>query len=129
MYEFKDVSFTSVENRLVDTAGEGDGAAIVREAFKYIHYHIDVYICIYVYTYIWRRKWQPTPVFLPGKSHGQRGQVGYSRWDLKESDMTEQLNTHAHTHMCVCVYHICVHIFVYTIYVYMYTHIYHVYDS
>ena len=26
----------------------------------------------------WRRKWQPTPVFLPGKSHGQRNQVGYS---------------------------------------------------
>ena len=89
MYEFKDVSFTFVEKRFVDTAGEGDGAAIVREALKYIHYHIDVYICIYVYTYIWRRKWQPTPVFLPGKSHGQRSQVGYSRWDLKESDMTE----------------------------------------
>ena len=28
----------------------------------------------------WRRKWQPTPVFLPGKSHGQRGLVGYSPW-------------------------------------------------
>jgi len=26
----------------------------------------------------WRRKWQPTPVFLPGKSHGQRSLVGYS---------------------------------------------------
>ena len=40
----------------------------------------------------WRRKWQPTPVFLPGKIHGQRSQVGYSPWGLKESDMTEQLN-------------------------------------
>ena len=28
----------------------------------------------------WRRKWQPTPVFLPGKSHGQRRLVGYSPW-------------------------------------------------
>ena len=28
----------------------------------------------------WRRKWQPTPVFLPGKSHGQRSLVGYSPW-------------------------------------------------
>ena len=28
----------------------------------------------------WKRKWQPTPVFLPGKSHGQRGLVGYSLW-------------------------------------------------
>ena len=38
----------------------------------------------------WRRKWQPTPVFLPGKSHGQRSLVGYSPWGHKESDMTEQ---------------------------------------
>ena len=28
----------------------------------------------------WRRKWQPTPVFLPGKSHGQRSLAGYSPW-------------------------------------------------
>ena len=31
----------------------------------------------------WRRKWQPTPVFLPGKSHGQRSLVGYSLWSCK----------------------------------------------
>ena len=31
----------------------------------------------------WRSKWQPTPVFLPGKSHGQRNQVGYSPWSHK----------------------------------------------
>ena len=37
----------------------------------------------------WRREWQPTPVFLPGKSHGQRGLAGYSPWCCKESDMTE----------------------------------------
>ena len=37
----------------------------------------------------WRRKWQPTPVFLPGEFHGQRGLVGYSPWGHKESDMTE----------------------------------------
>ena len=35
-----------------------------------------------------RRKWQPTPVFLPGKSHGQRSLIGYSPWGRKESDMT-----------------------------------------
>ena len=40
----------------------------------------------------WRRKWQPTPVFLPGKSHGCRNLVGYSPWGRKESDMTEQLH-------------------------------------
>ena len=39
----------------------------------------------------WRRKWQPTPVLLPGKSHGQRSLVGYSPWGRKESDTTEQL--------------------------------------
>ena len=32
----------------------------------------------------WRRKWQPTPVFLPGKSHGQRILVSYSSWGQKE---------------------------------------------
>ena len=37
----------------------------------------------------WRRKWQPTPVFLPGESHGQRSLVGYSSRGLKESDSTE----------------------------------------
>ena len=41
----------------------------------------------------WRRKWQPTPVFLPAESHGQRSQAGYSPWGHKELDMTE------HTHM------------------------------
>ena len=42
----------------------------------------------------WRRKWQPTPLFLPGKSHGQRSLAGYSLWGRKESDLTERLNTH-----------------------------------
>ena len=37
----------------------------------------------------WRRKWHPTPVFLPGKPHGQRSLVGYSPWGHKESDTTE----------------------------------------
>ena len=49
----------------------------------------------------WRWKWQPTPVFLPGESHGQRSLEGYSPWDCKESDMTEWLNTHTHrTKLC-----------------------------
>ena len=34
----------------------------------------------------WSRKWQPTPVFLPRKSNGQRSLAGYSPWDYKESD-------------------------------------------
>ena len=36
-----------------------------------------------------RRAWQPTPVFLPGESHGQRNLAGYSSWGPKESDTTE----------------------------------------
>ena len=40
----------------------------------------------------WRRKWQPTPVFLPGKSNGQKRLVGYSLQGRKESDTTEQLH-------------------------------------
>ena len=42
----------------------------------------------------WRRKWQPIPVFLPEKSHGQRSLVGYSPKGRKESDMTKWLCTH-----------------------------------
>ena len=42
----------------------------------------------------WRRKWQPTPEFLPGEFHEQRRLVGYSSWSRKELDMTEQLGTH-----------------------------------
>ena len=42
----------------------------------------------------WRREWQPTPVLLPGESHGQRSLVGYSPWGGKESDTTERLHFH-----------------------------------
>ena len=40
----------------------------------------------------WRRKWQPTPGFVPGKPHGRRRLVGYSPWGCKESDTTERLH-------------------------------------
>ena len=42
----------------------------------------------------WRRKWQPTPVLLPGKPHGRKSLVGYNPWGHKESDTTEQLHFH-----------------------------------
>ena len=42
----------------------------------------------------WKRKWQPTPVLLPGNSHGWRTLVGCSPWGHKESDMTERLHFH-----------------------------------
>ena len=41
-----------------------------------------------------RKKWQPTPVFLPRESYGQRSLVGCSLWGHKELDTTEQLSTH-----------------------------------
>ena len=50
------------------------------------------------------RKWQPAPVFLPGKSHGQRSLAGYSPWGRKELDRTQRMHahmrmrTHTHTH-------------------------------
>ena len=57
------------------------------------------YICYHVHsvtlkttlfsTVNWRRQWQPTPVFLPGKSHGWRSLVGCSPWGREESDATE----------------------------------------
>ena len=40
-----------------------------------------------------RREWQPTPVFWPGESHGQRSLAGYSPWGRRESDTTEGLST------------------------------------
>ena len=45
----------------------------------------------------WRRAWQPSPIFLPGESHGQRSLGGYSPQSHKESDMTEAAS-HTHTH-------------------------------
>ena len=68
------------------------------------------YICHMIYSWHWscvcplcfriasmflqRRQWQPTPVLLPGKSHGQRSLVGGSPWGHTESDTTEKLHFH-----------------------------------
>ena len=48
-----------------------------------------------------QRKWLPTPIFLPGKSHVQRSLVGYSPWGLQELDKTEQLSTKLQHHQGV----------------------------
>ena len=50
------------------------------------------YICMYGVGR--RRQWHPTPVLLPGKSHGRRSLVGCSPWCRKESDTTERLHFH-----------------------------------
>ena len=46
------------------------------------------------YNIVQRRQWHPTPVLLPGKSHGQRSLVGWGPWGREESDMNEQLHFH-----------------------------------
>ena len=48
--------------------------------------------------YSWRRKWQPTPVFLPGKSHGQRSLMGYSPWG--QETVGRDLATKQHGDYC-----------------------------
>ena len=49
---------------------------------------------IYCSVYVRRRQWQPTPVLLPGKSHGWSSLVGCSPWGREESDTTDQLHFH-----------------------------------
>ena len=57
---------------------------------------LSIFSCVFghLYVFFWRRQWHPTPVLLPGKSHGWRSLVGYSPWGREESDMTEQLHFH-----------------------------------
>ena len=54
----------------------------------------------------WRRKWQPTPIFLPGEFRGQRSLVGYSPRGLRDSDTTDQLSAHMVDEQC-CFIHRC----------------------
>ena len=63
-------------------------------------------IIIWPSVYPWRRKRQPTLVFVPGKSHGPRSLGGYSPWGRKESDTTEWLQLQLHLHessLSLCV--------------------------
>ena len=48
---------------------------------------------LYAIAFSWRRKWQPTPMSLLGKSHGQRRLEGYSPWGCKESNTTKHART------------------------------------
>ena len=54
----------------------------------------------------WSRKWQPTLVFLPGESHGQRSLVGYSPWSHKDLRVTEWAHTYAHGKSCLDTNHL-----------------------
>ena len=71
----------------------------------------------------WRRKWQPTLVFSPEKSHGWRSLVGYSPWDCKESDMTDQFERALRKHFLHTVLYTYIHIYMHTNITYIYTYI------
>ena len=58
-----------------------------------MHEMQETQVRLWVGKIFWRRKWQPTPVFLPEKSQEQRSLVAKSS---KESDMSERLSTHIH---------------------------------
>ena len=66
------------------------------ECFKNEEHLLKVTFCTNLEFATGRRKRQPTPVFMPGKSHGPRSLVGYNPWGRKELDTTERL-------LCVCV--------------------------
>ena len=76
--------FVSLEKTLM-LGGIGGKKRSERQRKKGNIYHLN-----------WRRQWHPTPVLLPGKSHGRRSLVGCSPWGHEESDTTEQLQFHFH---------------------------------
>ena len=90
--------------RLSDSAGEGNGTPLQYSCLENpwmeepgrlqsmgsLRVGHDGATSLSLFTLIhWRRKWQPTPVFLPGESQGQRSLMGCRLWGRTESDMTE----------------------------------------
>ena len=72
------------------------GTKLGKEYVKAVYCH-PAYL-IYMQSTLQRRQWHPTPVLLPGKSHGWRSLVGCSPWGRWGSDMTELLHFHFHLH-------------------------------
>ena len=65
----------------------------LRGVGRYLKKKLKWYILVLLMKFR-KRRWHPTPVLLPGKSHGRRGLVGCSPWGREESDTTEQLHFH-----------------------------------
>ena len=72
-----------------DSFVDPDGYSISSEGFL-----LSLVDIIVIRVKFWRRQWHPSPVLLPGKSHGRRSLVGCSPWGRSVSDMTEQLHFH-----------------------------------
>ena len=76
------LSFYQIVQQQHGTSGKESSCLIQETQERWVH--------PWVRKISFSRKWHPTPVFLPGKSHRQRSLVGYSPWGCKEWDMTEQ---------------------------------------
>ena len=70
-------------------------ASLVAQRLKHLPAMWETWVRSRVGKIPWRGKWQPTPVFLPGESHGRKSLEGYSAWGHTELDMTERLNSTA----------------------------------
>ena len=117
VFHIKGITFTKVENQKrkhhipetdswcnwileygLERRGEihsGLGWVVVRgETVKKWPGHKRLVNFVEEFVYLRRRQWYPTPVLLPGKSHGRRSLVGCSPWVVKSRDMTEWLHFH-----------------------------------
>ena len=63
---------------------------VIKKSMNLETLNVDNNIYFTMRVFCWRRKWQPTPVFLPGEFHGQRNLAGYSPQGHKEADTTER---------------------------------------
>ena len=97
IYQFHDLLYTMIKtmwyahNNMYEYTYESTGASLAAQSVKNACSEADGFNpCVSKSP--WRRKWQPNPVSLSGKSHRQRSLMGYSPWDCEEFDTTEQLN-------------------------------------
>ena len=84
------LQFSLVIEDLISHTGDANGKESICQCRRHKRHRFDPWVG----KIPWRRAWQPTTVFLPGESHGQRILEGYSPWGHKESDMTERLTLH-----------------------------------
>ena len=78
-------------NKFRPTKGKVEAGGNINVQVEIKTYTVTYRVSVYIY---WRRQWHPTPVLLPGKSHGRRRLVGCRPWGLEEQDTTERLHFH-----------------------------------